>query len=1097
MNSSGIKRGLAATAISALAVSGIPALASSASADTIDQQAPSATGTELYTQDSGFASVQNDGVNTTVHLLAGGGTNVNQVRFEYGPAGSPTTIATVARTNGVFSTEWAPPVATYGTSVEIRAVGLNSVGNPTGGATGTATATISADRSAIDIANAAGSVVPIFQQPYGLEAQEGAGMPGNGVTHSTAQGAVTGTTSGNGAVTISDLSDGSTPRPAVTPGAASNGVRPFKGTVNFADYTPFTATNQAIVGVSQAGGSDDAEVVNLEKQTIGDATAVATPATIPNNAGSTSSAVITVTDNTAAKRPIAGAQVIADADNDGVWDANENSYYTNGDGQVTVTGLPGSTGSGTTYAFFVNVDGDDDYQPAKDFRRTVTIVRQNQVPTTITSASADGAAFDSDEYFAGDVTAKLVDQNGTGIPNAQLSYRVVFTPAVATTPPTTYPAQTGSATTNAQGVATIPVALQAVNGSYAVQAYQDTDGTPGQTGGDLAAAPLTFKAGDSSLVFDDAPSANAAAGTTATFDATLKLYDGTPLAGRLVDFTYAPTADSQLAAQAQQPAGTTRNGATARDTTDAAGKVSVAISDPSAPAQTAELDSTLTATTADNPANTADGNDDPDETGDLDVDFGITNPPAGTTDVTVVLGNNAGSNKPGVASGANTVTVTGDANGPAAGGVGPIAGISVTLTVDNEGFFTDGSADPAPAAGNDLGELKSLGESYTVVTNANGVAQVRPVAMERNDDFDDDGMAEAMVKATVASASDTEDYDFDSSNPLNGGAVELTQVSGVTDGPTRVDDGGISYDVKTTDQFGNVVGGATVNFTENGAGTTASPASITSDFDDSGDVTLNASVENSGTLTGTWNAPFAEYGVGPAFTPVTGTRNLTDTADFAFYEIDFDKSTFTLGQIGDETVKVGTRVTEKLTVLDQFDAPVEGLEVEFLRAGPSTEDSDGNDYDSTDENGNAFYDFVGGSEGTANISAVVRDNGTRVTSLDDTVTFSNGGGTPEPDGKDDVLAKTKGRNNGGKNDVVTIKTSSQGMASRVQVKLFKVIGNKTGNKRVLVAIKRVDIPGKVRFVVKDENGGKKTRYFAKVKGTATTKFARSNNRGLR
>ena len=81
-SSSGMKRGLAATAISALAVTGLPLFAGSAHADSINDQV-GAGNVELKTQYTGVASVQNDGVNRTVHLLAGGGSDVVQVRFEY------------------------------------------------------------------------------------------------------------------------------------------------------------------------------------------------------------------------------------------------------------------------------------------------------------------------------------------------------------------------------------------------------------------------------------------------------------------------------------------------------------------------------------------------------------------------------------------------------------------------------------------------------------------------------------------------------------------------------------------------------------------------------------------------------------------------------------------------------------------------------------------------------------------------------------------------------------------------------------------------------------------------------------------------------
>ena len=580
-----------------------------------------------------------------------------------------------------------------------------------------------------------------------------------------------------------------------------------------------------------------------------------------------------------------------------------------------------------------------------------------------------------------------------------------------------------------------------------------------------------------------------------TFDATLKLYDGTPLAGRLVDFTYTATGNSQLAAQGAQPAGTTRTSTGATDKTDAAGVVSVAIADPASP-QAAELDNTLTATTADDPDNKADGNDDPDETGSLDVDFGITTPPPGTTNVAVVLGDNSGSNKPGVASDTSTVTVTGDPDGTGPKAAGPIAGIAVTLTVDNEGFFTNGAPDPAKAAGNDTGELKSLGTTITVVTDNKGVAQVPAVAMERNEDFDVDGRAEAIVKATVTTTSDTEDYDFDSSNPLNGGSVELVQVAGRTDGPTRVDNY-IKYDVRATDQFGNLVGDERVALSENGPHAFLDSAStVWTDFDNDPDVWLISEVADSGKLTATWDAPFSEYGAAPTYTPVTGNRKLTDTADFAFYEVDFNASMFTITTSPEGPVPVGTAVTETVKVVDQEGQPVQYLAVEFIRSGPGQQDGDPNVERETNRNGEAFYSFTGTEAGDAQISAVISDGiGNKV--LTDTVTFvgTDPEPTPEPTPEPapmDIIAKLKAPNNGGQADELKIVTSGQGIAKGAVVRLFKVV---KGNKR-LVGRAKLNGRGKASFTKADRNGNGKTKYFATIGKTAKSNTARTNTRNV-
>ncbi len=96
-----------------------------------------------------------------------------------------------------------------------------------------------------------------------------------------------------------------------------------------------------------------------------------------------------------------------------------------------------------------------------------------------------------------------------------------------------------------------------------------------------------------------------------------------------------------------------------------------------------------------------------------------------------------------------------------------------------------------------------------------------------------------------------------------------------------------------------------------------------------------------------------------------------------------------------------------------------------------------------------------------------------------------------------LLAKTKGRNNGAKDDRVTIKTAPRGVSAGAVVKLFKVRNNQTGYAKSLVATGRLDKGSKVTFVVKDKNGNRKTRYFARIKPTKTSPAQRSNNRGLR
>ncbi len=114
MNSSGIKRGLATTAVAALAVTGLPFLATSASAQPVSA-AYGSTDVELVTPDNGGVSVVNDGQNVSASLVATGGSDVTSVQFQVSTNGgvSYTPIAGAEnvgpRTDGVFKFDWAQP----------------------------------------------------------------------------------------------------------------------------------------------------------------------------------------------------------------------------------------------------------------------------------------------------------------------------------------------------------------------------------------------------------------------------------------------------------------------------------------------------------------------------------------------------------------------------------------------------------------------------------------------------------------------------------------------------------------------------------------------------------------------------------------------------------------------------------------------------------------------------------------------------------------------------------------------------------------------------------------------------------------------------
>ncbi len=103
MNSSGIKRGLATTAIAALAITGVPAIANAA---------PLTAGIDatnvILAQPTNISS-NNDGQNSTYRLTALAGTSVTRVTFEYSLDGGDTyqAIGSVGRNDdGAFGLEW-------------------------------------------------------------------------------------------------------------------------------------------------------------------------------------------------------------------------------------------------------------------------------------------------------------------------------------------------------------------------------------------------------------------------------------------------------------------------------------------------------------------------------------------------------------------------------------------------------------------------------------------------------------------------------------------------------------------------------------------------------------------------------------------------------------------------------------------------------------------------------------------------------------------------------------------------------------------------------------------------------------------------------
>jgi hypothetical protein len=94
-----------------------------------------------------------------------------------------------------------------------------------------------------------------------------------------------------------------------------------------------------------------------------------------------------------------------------------------------------------------------------------------------------------------------------------------------------------------------------------------------------------------------------------------------------------------------------------------------------------------------------------------------------------------------------------------------------------------------------------------------------------------------------------------------------------------------------------------------------------------------------------------------------------------------------------------------------------------------------------------------------------------------------------------ITAELTGTDNGGGPDRMLVESSAE--AEGAKVKLFRVEENDGGFPRARVGTSRLDEQGDASFVVADENGRRKSTYFAVVVATGTTAKTRSNDLVLR
>lgn len=1157
MNRSGMKRGLAVTAISALALTGLAM--TPAQAATINQKEAAL---QLYTQEGApgsGASIRNDGANTTVTVLAGtptliGGVTVNAIRFSYLKGGVATPINTINGTavlNGLATVQWTPPANPELSQITgMRAEALDAGGNVLATDDNAITGATIPTANAVSLAGATRSDL-------------GYGPDGEVV--------VTGGTTEIASTTVQNVGPDAA---GAAVGATATGAPDGNNVTPYAAIVPIDPTNQPVVDVptdlndevilraavgAGAGASDDAQAYTIYRQTVGPVTTPLAPGSSVNvQAGGVADDTkynITVLDQRGL--PIQGLNVFeTDTTADGET-PNAAGNGTPDTGETNTAGVfqatlneatidnandrdPAANSQSTFYVVDVNQNGV--YNSGVDFRFELKQTRFTAVPTTITITpqANRGTAIDDDETNT--LTVNVKDQNGNPI----LGVSPVLTETATRTDlnPDGAPVvtQTTLAATDASGNTTYTGVNPQADfgddnaGTYKIDAYVNNNGTPAPDAGDAIAAPLTIESDRAYTKWNSGTTAQAANGTTTVQTGSLVLPSGAKLAGRTITLDLTRTTDVDpstpgnqpgnaiLAPQAQQPAGTTRGSdLQASAVTNAAGEFAVAVTDPAAP-NGQELNDTLSASNSAleiTPAN--DATDDLDGTnadgrsydlffglGLLDLDFLRSLTPArveihrgfafSTNDGLPAQIGTAAQLQPGSLGAGNVSAYNADNV--------LLDDVSVQLTIE-QGEFVNPSAlyegTPTPGAPVDF---KGVGKTITVSTGDSGQG-IFLANIERNAGFDDDGLVQDNITATVGTNTDEHDLTWSTQfTPLNPRAtsplvVELSEDqestilpkaragnTGVAGNPYGGTGQTVDYDVETYDQFGNPTS-QPLNVTDNSPLATATgvaSAYVLNQPAVQATATTTTSQVIEVELQGARTYRYIDNPSNSAFNPAAPQANLVsqpveiqDTTDaIAWYALDYaaSRATMTLGQQGPDTVPAGSAVTEVLTALDQEGQAITGMPVGFLRVGPSDDgDSDGNANDFTNESGQAFYDFAGNVAGTATVNAVIyNDQGIRQYTVGpDNVTFT---GT-QPGGPAKISPKATGKDKG-RRDQITVKATK---AFGATVQLFKFVNGK----RSLVKTSSLNAQGVKVFTVADKNGSKVTRYFAVIKATARTK----------
>jgi len=762
---------------------------------------------EFYSANAGAVSAKNDGTNTTVSLVVGGGSNVTSVQYQvrYNNTGDFVNIgAPVGRNaDGVFAFDWTPSFPAGATLVDFRAV-------PN---TGLANVAISEDQAIPTNATtrtvelSSEGPLGVFQSPYTADA--GANFVG-----------VRGTTSEAGDITIAAETGGTYAPPAGTATVTAPAPAAGASTTSFAaildiegyQYSAGTEGDQIALSATTAGANptDDAEGSTLYVQRIAQVNAVADRTNVP--AGQDSTVTVTVLDQQGA--PVAGASVSYlepdGADLDTNPDESNVVKYTDANGEAEFV-LAGPNNAGT-YTFYSNVDVDETQRNAGDVSSSpVTITTYTQQNATLTAESVDGFdAFDFDELQLiennDDFRAVLRDQNGNPVSGQSIEYRWNVDPYTGADTTGTF---ASAGTTDGQGRVAIPFPNTATaGGNYTLEVRRpNVAGT-----GLLVGTPLTVEVAESEITWAEGASANAPVNGSGTFDGTLALpQTGTPLEGRTVLIDDTDGGDASFSST--QPAGSKLNGDQVTAETAADGGFSVSLTDPTIPPNVDPTPETVTLTAeapvlsgaTDLPA--ADAED------TLEVNF-IETPEVSRIEIdsASVFGGTPAPGKPVELD----VVVRGTDNNTDPNDDPILQDFPVTFEAD-KGFFSTDTVDGLGADEDDLvldsdnddegdlyGFYEDLGDSETVSTGDNSAAGII-AAIERDEDFDDDGLSEMTVTVTAGGVSEEVTVEFDARNYLNLTEVSLERAAGSPAGNAVVGDS-VNFQLYAVDQFGNLVG---------------------------------------------------------------------------------------------------------------------------------------------------------------------------------------------------------------------------------------------------------------------------------------------------